>query len=158
MISSICLCLSNCNLIGENDKNHIVKLYLMWISSYWWDSWFWKFLYDTKWIILFIIYAWLLFFIYARWKIKISLPADPILEKASYLIYVPLTAIGIFMTIILIFFGPDVFLWKTLTQIAQEFSTNQYIQRFIINIPYIFIVHGLATILTFCEFKWKNSE
>jgi hypothetical protein len=129
----------------------------IWINNFWWDSWFWKFLYDTKWFILFAIYAWLLYLIYAKWKFTIKISSDIIVEKASYLIYVPLTAIGTFMTIILIFFWPDVFLGKTLTQIAQDFTQNQYIQWFIINIPYIFICHWLASIITFCEFKWKDS-
>lgn len=118
-------------------------------------SWLAKFLMDGKTTIILIVYALFLFLIYRKSKITINIPADQILQKSLYLVFVPLTVLSMFLILEIIFIGPNVFVHQILLEIAQWFSQSTYLQLFIINTPYLFLAHGVITVFVASEFKLK---
>jgi hypothetical protein len=119
------------------------------------NTWFIKLLSDWKSTIILILYALLLFLIYHKSKISINIPSDQIMQKSLYLFFVPLTVLSICLTLEIILLGTNILTYKSLVNIADWFSKNIYLQRFIINTPYWVLIHGLATIFITSEFKTR---
>lgn len=128
----------------------------MYITTLWSDTWLYKFLSDARYIIAYLLYIWGLLFIYYKFTIKAKISSDPILEKSSYLIFVPLNSIGLFIMPIMIYVLPYLCNWANIQDIAVWFTNNLYLQKIIIYLPYIFILYTIFSILSFCEFKWDG--
>jgi hypothetical protein len=97
----------------------------------------------------------LLFLIYRKSKISIDIPSDQIMQKSLYLFFVPLTVLSMCLTLEIILLGTNILTYKSLVSVAAWFSTNIYLQQFIVNTPYWVLIHGLATIFITSEFKTK---
>lgn len=116
---------------------------------------FTKLLTDWKSTIVLVLYAVLLFLIYRKSKISIDIPSDQIMQKSLYLFFVPLTVLSMCLTLEIILLGTNILTYKSLVSVAAWFSTNIYLQQFIVNTPYWVLIHGLATIFITSEFKTK---
>lgn len=119
------------------------------------STWFAKFLTDGKSIIILIMYALLLFLIYHKSTISVSIPSDQIMQKSLYLLFVPLTVLSMCLTLEIILLGTNILTYASLVEVAKWFSYNIYLQQFIVNTPYWFLIHALATIVITSEFKAK---
>ena len=126
----------------------------MFLSTLGVDNWLYKFLSDTKYVIAYLLYLWLMILIYHRFTIKSKISADPILEKTSYLIFVPINVVWLCIVPLFIYVFPHLVQWLSLTEIADNFTNNLYLQKIIVYLPHIFAVYSILTILSFCEFKW----
>ncbi|HPC34328.1 MAG TPA: hypothetical protein PLP73_01600 [Candidatus Absconditabacterales bacterium] len=112
-----------------------------------------RFLGDGKITILFIIYVGLLFLVYRASKIKIDFSGDQIMQKSLYLLFVPMAALSVVITLEIIFFGIDILDPVKVLELAKGFADNIYLQQFIANTPYIILGHALITILITSRFK-----
>lgn len=119
------------------------------------ESWFTKFLVEWKSVIIIILYALLLFLIYRKSKINIYISSDQIMQKSLYLLFVPFTVLSMCLTLEIILLGTNILSYESLLNIAQEFSKNIYLQQFIVNTPYLVLLHGLITVLITSEFKMR---
>lgn len=122
----------------------------------WTDAWLWKFLFEVRYILSYLMYLWWMIFMYYRLSIKTKSQNDVILEKSSYLLFVPLTAIWLCIFPTLIYVLPNLCEWLSLTEIAWNVTNNLYLQKIIIYLPYIFIWYSLITILAFSDFTKKS--
>lgn len=129
----------------------------MYISTLWVDSWLYKFLYDARYIFAYLLYIWGLLFIYYKFTIKAKISEDPILEKTSYLIFVPLNTIWLFIMPIMIYVLPQLCIWVDIYDIATWFANNIYLQKIITYSPHIFVLYAFICILSFSEFKSDKS-
>ena len=125
-------------------------------NDLWVDAWLWKFLFEIRYVLAYLIYVWWLIFLYYKLSIKTKSQSDVILEKSSYLLFVPLTAIWVCIFPILIYVLPNLCNWITLNEISWNMTNNLYLQKIIIYLPYIFIWYSIVTILAFCDFTKKS--
>jgi len=129
------------------------------LSGMWADTWLYKFLMDARYVIAYLVYIWCLILIYHRFTIKSKLPIDPILEKSSYLIFVPINAIWLCIMPLFVYIFPHLISWLSLGDIAANFTNNTYLQNIVIYFPHILMVYTVFTILAFCEFRgWEGGS
>lgn len=127
-------------------------------NDMWIGEWLWKFLFEIRYILSYLIYIWWLIFLYYKLSIKSKSQSDSILEKSSYLLFVPLTAIWLCIFPMLIYVFPYFCAWQTLSEIAWNMTNNLYLQKVIIYMPYIFIWYAIVTILALSDFTKKIKE
>lgn len=118
------------------------------------DTGLYKFLMDARYVIAYLVYIGCLILIYHRFTIKSKLPIDPILEKSSYLIFVPINAIWLCVMPLFVYIFPHLVSWLSLSDIASNFTNNIYLQDVVLYFPHILAIYTLLTILAFCEFRW----
>jgi hypothetical protein len=128
------------------------------LSTLWPDEWLYKFITDARYVIVYLLYIWCLILIYHRSTIKSKSHSDPILEKTSYLVFVPINAIWLFLMPLFIYIFPHLIDGYTLSEIASNFTTNLYLQKIVLYFPHILALYTIFTILSFCEFKWGDSS
>lgn len=103
--------------------------------------------------IIFILYVLLLFLIYKKSSVTISMPDDEIIQKSLYLVLVPLTVLSIILAVEICLIGVEV-ISPTWIQLAELwFGNNKYVQWFIVLTPVWVLIHWLATIIVTSEFK-----
>ncbi|HOQ78944.1 MAG TPA: hypothetical protein PKX34_02905 [Candidatus Absconditabacterales bacterium] len=112
-----------------------------------------KFLADGKLTIIFVVYVVLLFLIYRTSKINVDISGDQIMQKSLYILFVPMAVLSIVLTLEIIFLGIDILDPIKLIEIAKGFTNNIYLQKFILNTPYLILVHALVTVLITSKFK-----
>jgi hypothetical protein len=61
--------------------------------------------------------------------------------------------LSIVLTLEIIFLGIDILDPIKLIEIAKWFTNNIYLQKFILNTPYLILVHALVTVLITSKFK-----
>ncbi len=103
--------------------------------------------------IVLIFYLLLLFLMYQKSRIRISLPSDEILQKTFSLFLVPLTVISVILTLEIVILGMNSLNPSALDILARSFTTNYYIVQFIVLTPVWIFLHGLATVLITTEIK-----
>lgn len=119
------------------------------------DGAFVHFLSDAKvWILLVLYGFFLFFFVYRRSKIRVDFSSDPLIYKPLYLAYVPLTAISMIVTIWLIALWKNAFSLIALNSIS-DFTQNIYLQKIILNFPYIICGYAFLVLLAISELKVK---
>ena len=130
-----------------------MDLALQWSES----TSFTKFFVDFKMRILLLFY-WVLFFffVYRRSKIRIDFSSDPLIYKPLYLAFVPLTVISMLVTIWFIGLWTDVFSLNTLNSIS-EYTQNIYLQKIILNFPYIICGYCVLSLFAITDLKVKVS-
>lgn len=133
----------------------VVSLYTLG-NNIWWDVWFGKFLIESRYFVAFLLYIVWRFFAYHNFSVKIKSSSDIVIEKISYLVYVPLTVIGTILTIVFIIVWPMVRAWSTLSEVAVQVTNSTNLQIAINYLPELFVLYTLVTFLSFCEFKWKS--
>lgn len=119
------------------------------------NSWIQSFFSDAKiWILLVLYAAFFFFFVYSRSKIRIDFSSDPLIYKPLYLAFVPLTVISMIVTIWLIVLWWNAFSLWALNSIS-DFTQNIYLQKIIVNFPYIVCIYSFVSLLAICELKFK---
>lgn len=124
------------------------------LSTMWTDTGMYKFITDARYVIAYLIYIGCLILIYHRFTIKAKIHSDPILEKTSYLVFVPINAIWLFLIPLFIYIFPHLIDGSSLVDIAGNFTNNIYLQKVVIYFPHILAIYTIFTILSFCEFRW----
>jgi hypothetical protein len=105
--------------------------------------------------IVMVIYLILLFILYQKSKIKLSLPGDEIGQKIFSLILVPMTVVSIFLTLEIVLLWEKSFDPEVLQTIASSFTTNIYIIKAMVRTPLWIALHALATIIISTEIKFS---
>jgi len=100
-----------------------------------------------------ILYAALLVLIYLKSKFYVRLPEDPGIQKALYIILVPMTVMSIILTLQVVLMGNQILDISQLTQLVQQISDNNYLSKFFSFTPLWIVIHGILTILITTEFK-----
>jgi len=103
--------------------------------------------------IVLILYLLLLFLMYQKSRIRITLPGDEILQKTFSLFLVPLTVISLILTLEIVILGMNSLNPDSLETLARSFTNNYYIINFIVLTPVWIFLHGLATVLITTEIK-----
>lgn len=103
--------------------------------------------------IVLILYLLLLFLMYQKSRIRITLPGDEILQKTFSLFLVPLTVISLILTLEIVVLGMNSLSPSSLETMARSFTNNYYIINFIVLTPVWILLHGLATVLITTEIK-----
>ncbi|MDD3263113.1 MAG: hypothetical protein PHR61_04705 [Candidatus Absconditabacteria bacterium] len=103
--------------------------------------------------IVLILYLLLLFLMYQKSRIRITLPGDEILQKTFSLFLVPLTVISLILTLEIVILGMNSLSPSSLETMARSFTNNYYIINFIVLTPVWILLHGLATVLITTEIK-----
>ncbi|AHB41787.1 hypothetical protein P148_SR1C00001G1007 [candidate division SR1 bacterium RAAC1_SR1_1] len=103
--------------------------------------------------IVLILYLILLFLMYQKSKIRITMPNDEILQKTFSLFLVPLTVISFILTLEIVILGMNSLNPASLETLARGFTSNYYIIQFIVLTPVWILLHGLATVLITSEIK-----
>jgi len=103
--------------------------------------------------IVLILYLLLLFLMYQKSKIRITLPSDEILQKTFSLFLVPLTVISIILTLEIVVLGMNSLNPSSLEILARWFTNNYYIINFVVLTPVWVFLHWLATVLITSEIK-----
>ena len=120
-----------------------------------WNSSIQSFFSDAKNLILLLLYLlFFFFFVYRRSKIRIDFSSDPLIYKPLYLAFVPLTAISMIITIWLITLWGNAFSLWALASIS-DFTQNIYLQKIILNFPYIFCAYSFVSLLAITDLKVK---
>lgn len=110
---------------------------------------------DAKtWILLLLYWLFFFFFVYRRSKIRIDFSSDPLIYKPLYLAFVPLTAISMIITIWLIALWWNAFSFWALTSIS-DFTQNVYLQKIVVNFPYIICIYSFVSLLAITDLKLK---
>ena len=118
-------------------------------------SWVQSFLSDAKiWILLVLYLLFFFFFVYRRSKIRIDFSSDPLIYKPLYLAFVPLTAISVIVTIWLIVLWGNAFSLWALNSIS-DYTQNEYLQKIILNFPYIICGYCLVSLFAITDLKIK---
>lgn len=114
-----------------------------------------SFFVESKSRILLLLY-WILFFffVYRRSKIRIDFSSDPLIYKPLYLAFVPLTVISMLVTIWFIGLWTNAFSLATLNSIS-EYTQNIYLQKIILNFPYIICGYCFLSLLAITDLKFK---
>lgn len=119
------------------------------------NSWVQSFIVDAKvWILLVLYLLFFFFFVYRRSKVRIDFSSDPLIYKPLYLAFVPLTAISMIVTIWLIALWVNAFSLWTLNSIS-DFTQNEYLQKIILNFPYIICGYCFIALLAITDLKLK---
>ena len=114
-----------------------------------------SFFVDFKvWILLLLYCIFFFFFVYRRSKIRIDFSSDPLIYKPLYLLFVPLTVLSMLVTIWLIGLWTDAFSLSTLNSIS-EYTQNIYLQKIILNFPYIICGYCFISLLAITDLKFK---
>ena len=103
--------------------------------------------------IVLILYLILLFLMYQKSKIRITMPNDEILQKTFSLFLVPLTVISFILTLEIVILWMNSLNPASLETLARGFTSNYYIIQFIVLTPVWILLHGLATVLITSEIK-----
>lgn len=103
--------------------------------------------------IVLILYLLLLFLMYQKSRIRITLPSDEILQKTFSLFLVPLTVVSVILTLEIVILGMNSLSPSSLETLARGFTSNYYIIQFIVLTPVWILLHGLATVLITSEIK-----
>ena len=120
-----------------------------------WDSSVLSFFHDAKVWILLILYAlFFFFFVYRRSKIRVDLSSDPLIYKPLYLAFVPLTVISMIVTVWLIILWWNAFSFWVLNSIS-DFTQNIYLQKIIVNFPYIVCAYSFISLFAITDLKLK---
>lgn len=110
---------------------------------------------DAKiWILLVLYVAFFFFFVYSRSKIRIDFSSDPLIYKPLYLAFVPLTVVSMIVTIWLIVLWWNAFSLWALNSIS-DFTQNIYLQKIIVNFPYIICAYSFISLLAITDLKLK---
>lgn len=110
---------------------------------------------DAKiWILLVVYLLFFFFFVYRRSKIRVDFSSDPLIYKPLYLAFVPLTVISMVVTIWLIILWWNAFSLWALSSIS-DFTQNIYLQKIIVNFPYIVCAYSFISLLAISDLKVK---
>ena len=110
---------------------------------------------DAKiWILLVLYAAFFFFFVYSRSKIRVDFSSDPLIYKPLYLAFVPLTVVSMIVTIWLIILWWNAFSLWALNSIS-DFTQNVYLQKIIVNFPYIVCAYSFISLLVISDLKLK---
>lgn len=109
---------------------------------------------SKSWILLLLYWILFFFFVYRRSKIRIDFSSDPLIYKPLYLAFVPLTVISMLVTIGFIGLWTNAFSLNTLNSIS-EYTQNIYLQKFILNFPYIIFGYCFLSLLAITDLKLK---
>lgn len=112
-----------------------------------------NFIVGAKTSIVLILYLLLLFLMYQKSRIRITLPGDELLQKTFSLFLVPLTVISLILTLEIVILGMNSLNPSSLETLARGFTSNYYIINFIVLTPVWIFLHGLATVLITTEIK-----
>jgi len=161
------LCVLAFSLKLERLVQIIVWNYVLWVLcfSLWicfdlmiWpgqDSQILQFLYDAKiWILLLVYWILFFFFVYRRSKIRIDFSSDPLVYKPLYLLFWPLTVISIVITMWTIALWLDAFSLGSLASVS-TYTKNIYLQKVILNFPYIIFIYSILSLLVIADLKVK---
>ena len=114
-----------------------------------------KFFMESKSRILLLLYwIFFFFFVYRRSKIRIDFSSDPLIYKPLYLAFVPLTVVSMLVTIWFIGLWTNAFSLATLNSIS-EYTQNIYLQKIILNFPYIICGYCFLSLLAITDLKLK---
>lgn len=103
--------------------------------------------------IVLILYVILLFVIFKKSKIRISLPDDEALKKMLQIIFVPLTVISMVLTLQIAILGMDGINITAISSVAAAVANNPYIFQFVSLTPVWILLHGIVTVIITSEFK-----
>lgn len=103
--------------------------------------------------IVLILYLLLLFLMYQKSRIRITLPSDEILQKTFSLFLVPLTVVSLILTLEIVILGMNSLNPTSLQTLARSFTDNYYIIQFVVLTPVWILLHGLATVIITSEIK-----
>lgn len=108
---------------------------------------------DAKIWILLVLYA-ILFFvlIYRKSKIRMDFSSDPLIYKPLYIAFVPLAVVSMLVTIWIIVLWTDAFSLEMLSSIS-DFTNNEYLQKIILNFPYIILIYSICSLLAIVDIK-----
>ena len=106
------------------------------------------------WILLVLYWLFFFFFVYRRSKIRVDFSWDPLIYKPLYLAFVPLTVISMAVTIWLITLWLNAFSISVLWSIS-DFTQNEYLQKIIVNFPYIICLYSFLSLLAITDLKIK---
>lgn len=122
-----------------------------WFASTWWAM----FLTNGHATIVLLLYLILLVILYKKSTISIRLPADGVIQKTLYLIFVPLALTSVILTLYILLWGAGIIspailaTWSEssplLTIVAQIFSLT----------PLWIAIHGIATLLITAEIPMR---
>ena len=116
-----------------------------------------SFFVDAKsWILLLLYGLFFFFFVYRRSKIRIDFSSDPLVYKPLYLAFVPLTVASMIVTIWLIILWENAFSLWVLNSIS-DFTQNIYLQKVIVNFPYIICWYCFVSLIAITDLKVKVS-
>lgn len=114
-----------------------------------------QFFVDAKvWILLLLYWLFFFFFVYRRSKIRIDFSWDPLIYKPLYLAFVPLTVLSMMVTIWLVALWLNAFSVSVLWSIS-DFTQNEYLQKIILNFPYIICWYSFISLLAISDLKVK---
>lgn len=105
-------------------------------------------------ILLLLYWISFFFFVYRRSKIRIDFSSDPLIYKPLYLAFVPLTVISMLVTIWFIGLWTNAFSLSVLNSIS-EYTQNIYLQKIILNFPYIICGYCFLSLLAITDLKLK---
>lgn len=114
-----------------------------------------SFFVDAKvWILLVLYWLFFFFFVYRRSKIRIDFSWDPLIYKPLYLAFVPLTVVSMAVTIWVVVLWLNAFSISVLWSIS-DFTQNEYLQKIILNFPYIICWYAFISLLAITDLKVK---
>lgn len=114
-----------------------------------------SFFVDAKvWILLVSYWLFFFFFVYRRSKIRIDFSWDPLIYKPLYLAFVPLTVVSMAVTIWIVVLWLNAFSISVLWSIS-DFTQNEYLQKIILNFPYIICWYAFISLLAITDLKVK---
>src|SRR5574344_936070 len=102
--------------------------------------------------IVLILYVILLFVIFKKSKIRISLPDDEALKKMLQIIFVPLTVISMVLTLQIAILGMDGINITAISSVSAAVANNPYIFQFVSLTPVWILLHGIVTVIITSEF------
>ena len=149
ILSSICLAAGQSINLGVEYMSKHPELSFM---GFWYDK-VANFLNNGNMTIVLILYIILLFVIFKKSKIRISLPDDEALKKMLQIIFVPLTVISMVLTLQIAILGMDGINITAISSIAATVANNPYIFQFVSLTPVWILLHGIVTVIITSEFK-----
>jgi hypothetical protein len=133
-------------LIGFLSDNPDVMFVWIWYTSLAW------FLAAAKATIVLIIYFALLFVLYKQSQITVRMPSEDSLQRALYILLVPLAATSMLLTLWIVLTGlglsQDVILW-----LVGQWANVDLVARIVSMLPVWILLHGLCTILITSELR-----
>jgi hypothetical protein len=133
-------------LIGFLSANPDVMFVWIWYTSLAW------FLAAAKATIVLIIYFVLLFVLYKQSQITVRMPSEDSLQRALYILLVPLAASSMLLTLWIVLTGlglsQDVILW-----LVGQWANVDLVARIVSMLPVWILLHGLCTILITSELR-----
>lgn len=149
ILSSICLAAGQSINLGVEYMSKHPELSFM---GFWYDK-VANFLNNGNMTIVLILYVILLFVIFKKSKIRISLPDDEALKKMLQIIFVPLTVISMVLTLQIAILGMDGINITAISSVAAAVANNPYIFQFVSLTPVWILLHGIVTVIITSEFK-----